>query len=82
MDFTSKIRYAIEHTLCEKHGAIRHGQPCWWIPTDGLALRAAICGNRAAKMYTGKVSDSSFDRRSSAQPNKNASRYPKKEHTR
>jgi len=63
MDFTSKIRNVVDHTLCSKHGAIRHGQPCWWITSDGLALRAAVCGQRASMIYTGQVSASSFDRR-------------------
>lgn len=84
MDFTSKILYVVNNTLCDKHGAIRHGQPCWYIHTDGLALRAAVCGQRASKIFTGTVSESSFNRRNGSLSNKhkNESRYPKKEYAR
>ena len=52
-DFTSKISRVINHTVCAKHGAHRHGQPCWWIRNDDGYPRAAICNNRAAMIYTG-----------------------------
>lgn len=83
MDFTSKIRHIMGSVVCETHQA-RVEEPCWWISTDTPILRAAICGNRASKMYTGQVSASSFNRRngSLSNKNKNANRYPKKENTR
>lgn len=55
-DFTSKIRYVVDNTTCKKHGAHRHGQPCWWLPSDGIGLRAAICDKRARQVYTGTPS--------------------------
>lgn len=56
-DFTSKIRYVVDNTLCDSHGAIRHGQPCWWIRNDSGSPRAAICDKRARKVYTGTSSE-------------------------
>lgn len=82
MDFTSRILQIVNNTVCEKHGATSHGQPCWWIHSDGLALRSAICGKRASKMFTGQVSDAAVRRNGSlSNHKKNASRYPKKEKT-
>lgn len=55
-DFTSKISNVVNHTLCAKHGAIRHGQPCWWLRTDNGSLLAGICNSRAGMIYTGTPS--------------------------
>lgn len=55
-DFTSKVREVVNTTVCEKHGAVRHGQPCWWLHTNSGSL-LAICNQRARKMYIGEPSE-------------------------
>lgn len=56
-DFTSKIRRVLDHTLCEKHDAVRYGQPCWWLHEDNGTLRSAVCNQRARKIFTGVPSE-------------------------
>lgn len=60
-DFTSKIRYVAEQTVCEEHEAMK-GRPCWWIPGDGSILYAGVCNSRASKIFTGTPSESSIRR--------------------
>lgn len=62
MDFTSNIKEVLSRTLCKTHGALRHGQACWWIHTDTGGLRAAVCGRRARKIYVGQSSGRSVTR--------------------
>jgi hypothetical protein len=55
MDFSSKIAYVVNNTLCSKHGANEYGVPCWWIRGDqGIMRFAGICNRRASMIYTGQ----------------------------
>lgn len=81
MDFSSKVRHIINLSHCTKHKK-RPGQPCWWVPQgNGIGLYAAICNDRIKKVYDGKISDASTNRRngSLSSASNNANRYSKKE---
>lgn len=67
MDFTSKIDRVLAETSCDRHSAPTL-EPCWDISSDTTKFFGrGVCGKRAAKIYTGNITDRS---RSGKRPKK------------